>query len=106
MSISSVAAPSRADQALTALSRLFQIAQGDTGQSGRVARFLMACWNANDLGGFDVADLFALDRGIARDIATVVAFLAEQNDAIYFDQLGFRTQIEEVIRSWGPAPKP
>lgn len=86
-----------------ALTRLFTIAKSDTGQSGRVARFLMACWNANDLGGFDVADLFAVDRAIARDIANVIEFFAEQDTAVYFDQMGFKDDIVAVVAAWGAA---
>lgn len=84
-----------------ALTRLFKIARSDTGQAGRVARFLMACWNANDLGGFDVADLFAVDQAIARDIANVVEFFAEQDTAIYFDAMGFKEEIVAVVELWG-----
>ncbi|NSX34461.1 ParB/RepB/Spo0J family partition protein [Brevundimonas vesicularis] len=84
-----------------ALTRLFKIARSDTGQAGRVARFLMACWNANDLGGFDVADLFAVDRAIARDMANVVEFFAEQDTAIYFDAMGFKDEIVAVVGLWG-----
>lgn len=86
-----------------ALTRLFKIARSDTGQAGRVARFLMACWNANDLGGFDVTDLFAVDRAIARDIANVIEFFAEQDTAIYFDAMGFKADIVAVVETWGAA---
>jgi ParB family transcriptional regulator, chromosome partitioning protein len=84
-----------------ALTRLFKIARSDTGQAGRVARFLMACWNANDLGGFDVADLFAVDREVARDMANVIEFFAEQDTAIYFDAMGFKDEIVAVVGLWG-----
>ena len=86
----------------SALARLFALAMSDTGQARRVAAFLMACWNAPELGAFDPADLFALDRAIARDIAAVVAFLSDQNDALYFDQRGFREQMVAVIHHWKP----
>lgn len=89
-------------EAHSALARLFPLAMSDTGQARRVAAFLMACWNAPELGAFDPADLFALDRAVALDIATVVAFLSEQNDAVYFDRLGFREQIVAVIHHWKP----
>lgn len=89
-------------EAQAALSRLFSLAMSDTGQARRVAAFLMACWNAHELGAFDPADLFALDRAVARDIAAVVAFLSEQNDVIYFDQLGFSEQMVAVIHHWKP----
>lgn len=98
------AAPPRvgATEAQAALARLFPLAMSDTGQARRVATFLMACWNAPELGAFDPADLFALDRAIARDIAAIVAFFAEQDAAVYFDQLGFSEQMVAVIRHWKP----
>ncbi|MNE81718.1 hypothetical protein D3C80_1783870 [compost metagenome] len=89
-------------KALEALGRLFEIAKSDTGQARRVAQFLMSCWNAPELGAFDPADLFALDRAIALDIVDVIAFLARQNSAIYFNDLGFGDEIAEVIRLWRP----
>ena len=46
-----------------ALDRLFAIAKSDTGQSARVANFLLAWWNGVDLGHFPIADLFGLDGG-------------------------------------------
>ena len=50
------------DAALAALDRLLAIARSDTGQSRRVANFLLAWWNAGACGGFDltVARLIAL----------------------------------------------
>ncbi len=37
-----------------AFHRLVAIAQRDTGQSRRVADFLLAWWNAGECGGFDL----------------------------------------------------
>jgi hypothetical protein len=91
-----------AKDAAAALERLFQVANSDTGQARRVAHFLMACWNAEELGGFDPADLFGLDRAIGLDIVAVVAFLARQSDAFYFDQFDMRPDIEAVIARWKP----
>lgn len=87
-------------KAFEALDRLFAQAMSDTGQSRRVAQFLMSCWNATELGAFDPADLFSLDRVIALDIVDVIAFLARQDSAIYFNDLGFGDEIAEVIRLW------
>jgi len=39
-----------------ALDRLIQIAKGGTGQSRKVANFLLAWWNAEACGGFDLTD--------------------------------------------------
>ncbi len=54
-----------------ALKRLLRIAHSDTGQSARVADLILAWWNTGSLGGFDLADLFAVDRATADDMSTV-----------------------------------
>ncbi|WP_456304106.1 DUF7673 family protein, partial [Acetobacter pasteurianus] len=42
------------DNQRAALARLIKIAKGDTGQSRRVADFLLAWWNAGSCGSFDL----------------------------------------------------
>ncbi|WP_423242721.1 DUF7673 family protein [Sinorhizobium meliloti] len=37
---------------------------------------MLAWWNAEALGGFDIADLFAVDRGVSEDMATIFTYLA------------------------------
>ncbi|WP_335904848.1 MULTISPECIES: hypothetical protein [unclassified Bosea (in: a-proteobacteria)] len=43
----------------------------DPGQSRRIANFILAWWNADDLGGFGLADIFAVDQAIGQDMASV-----------------------------------
>lgn len=83
-----------------AFERLLDIARSDTGQSRRVADFVLAWWNAQELGGFDLADVFAVDRAIGRDMARVVTWLASRAEAEY--PVDYRAQIEEIIRLWRP----
>lgn len=83
-----------------AFERLLTISLSDTGQSRRVAGFILAWWNAMDLGGFDIADLFAVDEAIARDMATVFAYVAGRPVAEYPE--AYRAEIEAVIRQWRP----
>ena len=71
------------DSTRAAFERLLRIARSDTGQSHRVANFLLAWWNADSSGGFDLADIFAVDRKIGREMATVVSGLAEFSVAQY-----------------------
>jgi ParB family chromosome partitioning protein len=85
-----------------ALTRLFAVAESDTGQAQRVAKFLMSCWNAGDLGAFDPTDLFALDRDIGRDVLAVLKFFVEyEGGPIYFDQMGYADDINAVVTRWG-----
>ena len=89
-----------ADYVRVAARRLIELAKSDTGQARRVADFLMAWWNGPDLGKFDIADLFALDRAVSTDITTIIAFLAQHSGAIYPDQFGLREDIEDIIERW------
>jgi hypothetical protein len=84
-----------------ALERLVSHALRDTGQSRRVADFLLAWWNARDCGGFDLTDLWGVDDEIAADMVTVVTYLAKGIKQ-YPDELGFKQQFEAIVREWRP----
>ena len=83
-----------------AFDRLLKIARSDTGQARRVASFILAWWNADSLGGFDIADLFAVDEAISKDMARVFTFLATRTEAVYPDDR--RAEIEQIIQLWRP----
>lgn len=87
--------------ARAALDRLIHIAQRDTGQSRRVANFLLAWWNAEACGGFDLTELWGVDAAIAADMVTVFAIFP--NCQHYPDTLGYGSQFEAIVRAWRPA---
>jgi len=76
------------------------IAHDDTGQGRRVANFLLAWWNAKALVGFDIADLFAVDREVSEDMATIFTYLARADAAAYPTE--YRGEIESIIKRWRP----
>lgn len=84
-----------------ALARLFDVAASDTGQSARVARFLIAWWNGPDLGDFPIADLFGVDTAIADDISIVITWLGRHPGAVYADAFGRRDDMQRLIERWG-----
>lgn len=84
---------------LDALRRLLQIARRDSGQSRRVADFLLAWYNAPENGGWDPADLWAVDRGIADDIVTVISII-HRLPGKYPNDLGFEREISAVWKGW------
>ena len=88
-------------RAESAVGRLFEIASSDTGQSARIARFLMAWWNGTDLGDFAISDMFGLDTAIADDIATVMTWLGRHPGAVYADKFGRRADMEVLIERSG-----
>lgn len=81
-----------------ALRRLIEIAKHDTGQSRRVADFLLAWWNAAECGGFDLTNLFSVDDSLAADMVTIFALIARVNE--YPDTLGFGKDFEAIVREW------
>jgi len=88
------------DDAIAALDRLVIIAQSDTGQSRRVANFLLALWNAGDCGSFDLTDLWMVDRAIADDILTVARLISIRHE--YPTAYGYGPQFEQLVADWRP----
>ena len=82
------------------LERLIAIAQSDTGQARRVADFLLAWWNAGECGGFDLTNLWGLDRSIADDMVIVFGYVARTHS--YPDVLGYNDQFQSIVRTWRP----
>jgi hypothetical protein len=83
-----------------ALERLIDIALRGTGQSRRVADFLLAWWNAGQCGGFDFTTMWGCDTAIVCDMARVFAFVGHNRH--YPDTLGYGPQFEAVVREWRP----
>jgi hypothetical protein len=79
-----------------ALERLIEIARRDTGQSRRVADFLLAWWNAGACGSFDLTTLWGVDDAIAADMVTVFGLIARVNK--YPDALGYETEFKAIVR--------
>ena len=87
-------------KAKEALGRLLAIAQRDTGQSRRVADFLLSWWNAGSCGGFDITTAWGCDAEIRADMAIVFAWAIVVQQ--YPDTLGYERQFKAVIREWRP----
>jgi hypothetical protein len=82
---------------LEALARLLEIAQRDTGQSRKVADFLLAWHNAEENGGWNPYDLWSLDSALADDIVSVLSLVRQGK---YPDSLGFEREIGRVWQLW------
>jgi hypothetical protein len=95
--------PNSHESDLAALQRLIKIARSDTGQSSRVANFLLAWWNAGRLGGFDLTELWMLDRAIVADMARVFQLIADSHS--YPDSFGFEKDIHAIISDWRHSTK-
>jgi hypothetical protein len=77
-----------------AVARLMAIARRDTGQSRRVAAFLLAWHNAEENGGWDPTDLWGLDAEIVVDIVAVIGLIIGAR--AYPGDLGFKREIEDI----------
>ena len=85
---------------IAALNRLLRVAYSDTGQSKRVADFLLSWWNAATCGKWDPTDLWALDSEISEDI--LVLLKAIDASRSYPDTLGYKAQFDRLVREWRP----
>lgn len=83
-----------------ALERLLQVAEKDTGQSRRVADFLLSWWNADTCGGFDPTELWGLDLDLCRDVLRVLTGLI--NARSYPDSLGYDARFQALVATWRP----
>lgn len=83
-----------------ALERLLKVARGDTHQARYAANFLLAWWNAKELGGFDLTDMWGVDEAISDDMVTVFRFVSRHNE--YPSSFSFRSEFEELVRLWRP----
>ncbi|UCF26304.1 MAG: hypothetical protein JSV72_11685 [Ralstonia sp.] len=88
------------DEVRAALERLIAHAQRDSGQSRRVADFLLAWWNSAECGGYDFTTSWGLDDEIVNDVVLVFAWVARNN--VYPDTLGYSKQFEAIVREWRP----
>ena len=89
--------------ALEALARLCAIARRDTGQSRRVANFLLAWHNAEENGGWDPTDFWNVDTAVAEDILTVLKLANDSRR--YPGDLGFEPEISAIWRLWRGGPR-
>ena len=63
--------------------------------------FSPAWWNAGDCGGFDLTDLWMLDRAIADDILTVTRMIAIRHE--YSSAYAYGPQCERLVADWRPS---
>ena len=88
------------EKAKAALERLLAVAGYDSGQSRRVANFLLSWWNAVSYGKFDPTDMWGLDADIRIDVVTVLIFIAGHQT--YPDTPGYGPQFDRLVAEWRP----
>ncbi len=83
---------------IRSLEQLLAVARNDTGQSERVADFLLSWWNAVECGGWDPTALWSLDQELADAILVVLGYIHRARR--YPDSLGFGPEFEALHRRW------
>jgi hypothetical protein len=83
---------------IDALDRLFAIARRDTHQSKHVSDFLLAWWNADRDGRFNLTSLWNLDTAICEDLSIVFNLIASTR--CYPDAFGYDTSIRGLVKQW------
>ena len=83
-----------------ALVRRVGLARSATGQSRRVANFLLARRNAGDRGGCDGTDLRMVDRAMADDILTAARLVSIRHEDPTAD--GYGPQVEQLVADGRP----
>jgi hypothetical protein len=71
------AGPTHAE--LEAVDLLVACAERDTGQSRKCRAFLLAWWNSESFGGFDLTDLWGLDDDLSHACVVVFGLVARWN---------------------------
>jgi hypothetical protein len=90
------------DPALGSVERLIEIAQSDTVQAEIVADFLLALWNADNCGGFNLANVWGLDRAIVEDMQRVVGLIATVGSCP--DQPVYGSDFKRIVILWRLRP--
>ena len=88
-------------EAFAALGSLLAIARGNTGQSRLAANFLLAWWNAEACGGWDLTELWCVERVVSQDMLTVARFIGRHPHQ-YADAYGLGREFEGLVEQWRP----
>lgn len=87
------------DEVGEAIGRLAAIARLETGQSSRVADFLLAWWNGPELGDFPLLHLCNCDATIGEDMLIIMAYLV-QEPTTYADAWSCRDAMVDLVHRW------
>ena len=89
--------------AAQAYARLLTLAQGETGQSGRAAKFLAATYNSVGYH-FDLSELRAVDVEISDDMLTCLDALRWGKADLHTLVPGGARRVQAIIIAWGFKP--
>jgi 4-diphosphocytidyl-2C-methyl-D-erythritol kinase len=83
---------------LPILSKIIEVAQGDTGGSARCAMFLLSLWD----GGLYKADLQEIlynDTALFEQMIAILCYLHDKNEQL--DSFVTQPEMDSIIAAWG-----
>lgn len=91
--------PAILKEGVAALTRLFEVAQGDSGQCRYVAKFLLGCYNGRRFP-FDLTDFRCLDTALFDDCMAVLKMDVQPEKEVheYFSDGG--RKFEQLVADW------
>lgn len=90
------------DTTRRSLDHLLGMAKGNTPQAERAGRFLLAWYDADGCGGFDLTDLWEMDNATLR--ACTVVFLWVASHRATPADVGFTADLNAVLNRHGFSP--
>jgi hypothetical protein len=93
------------DQQFAALTRLWKIAQGDTGQAKVLAKFLLGLYNGY-VFPFDLTDFRCLDRNLFEDCLSVLEMDYQPSMEVHRLLGKSGDEFEQLAIKWGLAETP
>ena len=96
--------PKIEEEGKAALGRLFDVAQGDTGQAKVIAKFLLGCYNGLRFP-FDLTDFRCIDRRLFDDCLAVLKMDFQPKQEIHCSFKNGGKRFEKMAEDWRVADR-
>jgi hypothetical protein len=91
-------------EGIAALTRLFEVAHGHSGQCRTVAAFLLGCYNGQRFP-FDLSDFRAIDYKLFDDCIAVLKMDAQPKQEVHTYFPHGSSKFEQLAKDWGIADR-
>ena len=83
---------------LPGLSKLIEVARGDTGSSARCAMFLLSLWDGSTYKA-DLQEILYNDTDLFEQMIAILCYLHEKNEQL--DSFVSQAEMDSIIAAWG-----